>query len=587
MKTLSPAKGWVIYRRLLQASAPYWLIFVYGAVATLVMSLIDAGFTGLIKPIIDKGFIDRDWLFIRWLPLIIIVAFILRGVTGFISNYYISQVARRVVMDFRRRLFDHLLKLPAHFYDRHSSAHLLSLIIYNIEQVAQASSDALVTLLQQGSLVVGLLGVMLVVNWKLSLLFLMIAPFIGWVVKTVSRRLRRLSTRVQESVGSVTHVASEGIDAYKVIRLFCGQLYESKKFHDATRSNYQQEMKMVVTNSLGTSLVQLLIAIPIAIILFFATSPLWGVSAGSFASVVSGMIVLLNPLRRLTMMNSYIQKGIAGAESVFALLDEEAEKDQGVISLSRTQGHIEFCHVNFRYERSKKWVLRDICFTVEPGQTVALVGRSGSGKSTLINLLPRFYDTTSGEIKIDGIAIQQYCLSDLRRQFSLVSQHTALFNDSILCNIAYGQPHVERDKIIRIAEMAHAMEFIHTLPQGLDTVVGENGVLLSGGQRQRIAIARALFKDAPILILDEATSALDTQAERLIQQALERLMRTRTTLVIAHRLSTIENADWIIVLEEGNLVEMGTHRNLLLAGGAYALLHRMQFRETTLLTEPA
>lgn len=584
MATLN-RKGIDTYKRLLSATKKYWPVFLVGVLATLMLSLIDAGFAWLIKPIINKGFIDRNTHFIRWLPPVIIMVFVLRGFSGFSSNYFIYRVARYVVMDFRRAIFNHLLKLPATFYDRHNSGHLLSTIIYNVDQVAEASSDALVAILRQGSLTIGLVGVMFVVNWQLALLFLIIAPIIAWVLQKVSLRLRRLSGNVQKSVGQVTHVASEAIDGYKVIRLYGGHQYENEKFQQATKANRQRELKVVITNSIGTSLVQLLIAVPIAVVLFFATRPALGVSAGSFAAVVSAMIMLLSPVRRLTMMNSYIQKGIAGAESIFELLDEDVEKDKGITPLTHVKGGIEYRHVNFSYERAKGLVLQDINFKVASGKTVAIVGRSGSGKTTLINLLPRFYDINSGEIAIDGINIQNCRLRDLRNQFALVSQHTALFNDTISHNIAYGQADADPQAVLAAAEAAHAMEFINQMPAGMETLVGEDGVLLSGGQRQRIAIARALFKNAPILILDEATSSLDTHAERHIQAALDNLMQQRTTLVIAHRLSTIENADVIIVIEKGQMVEMGTHQELIVQQGAYAELHRMQFSKQTVTNE--
>lgn len=571
--------GFHMYKRLLKVSASYWAIFLLGAVATLLVSLIDSGFTWLIKPIINKGFIARDTLFIHWLPLIVILIFIFRGIAGFISNYLIYRVARNVVMNFRRAIFKHLMHLPAAFYDQHSSGHLLSTIIYNVDQVAQASSDALVAILREGTLLIGLIVVMFVVDWKLSLLFLIIAPLIAWVTKICSTRLRHLSSRVQESMGDVTHVASEGIEAYKVIRLFGGEAYEKDKFSKATRANRQREMKVIVTNSIGTSLVQILVAVPIAVVLFFATRPSLGVTAGSFAAIVAAMIALLRPMRRITTVNSYIQKGVSAAESIFLLLDEPLEKDTGTIPLKRAKGEIEYRGVGFHYHAEQSAVLRDINFTIEPGKTVAIVGHSGSGKSTLINLLPRFYDATEGDLRIDGVNVRDYRLHDLRNQFAFVSQQSVLFNDTVASNIAYATSNPDRDKIIEAAQSAHAMEFIEKLPNGLDTFVGENGVLLSGGQRQRLAIARALFKEAPILILDEATSSLDTVAERHIQAALDTLMQQCTTLVIAHRLSTIENADWIIVLDQGEIVEAGTHQDLLNLAGSYAELHRMQFQD--------
>ena len=568
------------YRRFLQATKRYWATFILGVIGTIIVSLTDAEFAWLIKPIINCGFIARDIRFIRWLPLIIVLIFLFRGIAGFLSTYFINRVARNIVMDFRRMIFSHLLRLPAKFYDQNSSGYLLSTVIYNVEQVAQASSDALVITLQESSLVIGLLTVMFLINFELALFFLIVTPIIVWVMKICSARLRRLSTSVQGSVGEVTHIVSEAIEAYKVVRLFGGQTYENEKFCRATKVNQQRELKVVVTNSVSTSLVQLLIAIPIAAILFFATQPSLHVTAGSFASVVSAMIMMLRPVRRLTMVNNYIQKGIAGAESIFKLLDEDIEKDEGSLHVLRVKGAIEYSHVSFTYDKSPKPVLSDINLIIEAGQTVALVGRSGAGKSTLINLLPRFYDILKGIIKIDGINIKEFHLQKLRNQFALVSQNTILFNDTILNNIAYGQVGcIDKRKIIEAARAGHAMEFIDQLPAGLNTVVGENGVLLSGGQRQRVAIARALFKNAPILILDEATSALDTHAERHIQAALENLMHQRTTLIIAHRLSTIEKVDWVIVMEGGRIVEKGTHRQLLALKGVYAKLYRMQFSE--------
>ncbi len=571
------------YRRLLKVSQKYWSIFLLGVLGTVILSLVDAGFTWLIKPIINKGFINRDATFIQWLPLLIILIFVIRGMAGFTSNYFISRVARNVVMDFRRQIFKKLLHLPASFYDHNSSGHLLATIIYNVEQVAQASSDALLTCLRELSLLFGLIVVMFVVSWQLSLLFLIISPFISLVVKLSSSRLRRLSSSVQQSVGDVTHVADEAIQGYKVVRLYGGQKYEYNKFHALTKSNQQRELKVVITNSVGTALVQLLVAIPIAIALLFATLPSWHITAGSFAAVLTAMVTLLRPVRRLTMVNSEIQKGVAGAESIFAILDEEVEKDSGNVAVECIKGDIEYQQVEFSYVSSNSLVLRNINFKVKAGQTIAIVGRSGSGKSTLIHLLPRFYDVNKGLIKIDGINIMDYRLSDLRHQFSLVSQNTILFDETIANNIVYGlRGDISEKRINEAVEAAHVMEFAQHLPDGLHTKVGEDGVLLSGGQRQRVAIARAILKNAPILILDEATSALDMHSERHIQSALAHLMKERTTLVIAHRLSTVENADWIMVMHEGQLIEQGTHEELFAKNGAYSALYQKQFKDTSL-----
>src|SRR3990167_1345555 len=567
------------YKRLLQYAKPYWMLFVLGAIGTIILSLSDAGFAWLVKPIINHGFVKRDRSFIHWLPILIFCIFMIRGIAGFISSYFISRVARTVVRDLRRLIFVKLLHLPATFYDRNSSGYILSTIVYNVEQVAQACSDALLTCLRESSLAIGLIAVMFVVSWQLSLLFLLIVPLIAWVVKWCSVRMRRLSTNVQQSVGDVTHVAGEGIDGYRVIRLYGGQQYEDDKFNRATKANLQRELKIVVTNSVGTSSVQLLFAIPIAVTLLVATNPALHISPGSFASIVTAMITLLRPVRRMSMVNTEIQKGVAAAESIFQMEDEEIEKDTGTRMLSRVKGDIAFHNVCFEYNTSSRSILKNINFRVKAGQTVAIVGKSGSGKSTLMNLLPRFYEINSGEISIDGVNINTYQLAELRKQFAFVSQDTTLFDDTVANNIAYGQAPLAKEKIMRAAQAAHATEFISQLPSGFDSKIGEDGVLLSGGQRQRIAIARALLKDAPILVLDEATASLDVHSERQIQLALDDLMKDRTVLVIAHRLSTVENADCILVLDEGKIVETGTHQALLEKEGVYAELYRAQFKE--------
>jgi subfamily B ATP-binding cassette protein MsbA len=568
------------YRRLLEFSQKYWGLFALGILGTIALSLVDAAFSWMVKPLINEGLINRNLLFIKWLPVFITLAFVMRGVSGFTSNYFISRVARNVVMDFRNKIFAKFLEMPAAFFDQNSSGHLLSTIIYNVEQVAEASSDALITCLQESTLAAGLIIVMLVVSWQLSLIFLIISPIVGFVMKWSSSRLRRLSLNVQQSVGEVTHVANESIKGYQIIRLYGGQDYEYDKFREVNRRNRHRELKIVITNSIGTAWVQFLISIPIAMALVVAMLPSLHVSAGSFGSAITAMVMILRPVRRLTSVNNAIQKGVAGADSIFSILDLATEMDTGTKTIAHASGKIEFKDVQFSYNSSKNQVLDQVNLLVQPGQTIAIVGRSGSGKTTLVNLLPRFYEPQSGIIKIDDIDIREYRLSDLRSQFALVSQNPILFNDTIANNIAYGlQGEVGEQQIIEAAEAAHALEFIQNLSDGFNTQVGEEGVLLSGGQRQRIAIARAILKNAPILILDEATSALDSHSERHIQQGLERLMAGRTTFVIAHRLSTIENADRVVVMDKGKIVEQGTHQELIKKEGAYAALHRLQFRD--------
>lgn len=459
---------------------------------------------------------------------------------------------------------------------------MLSTVLYNVEQVAQASSDSLLTIMRESSLAVSLIVVMFTASWQLTLLFFLVTPLIAWVVKWSSKRMRALSKRVQNSVGLVTHVASEGIEGYQVIRLYGGQQYENEKFNAATKTNLQQELKVTVTNSVGTAFVQLLFAIPIAGTLILATMPSLAITPGSFAAIVTSMITLLRPIRRMSMVNSEIQKGVAGAESIFVIADEAVETDDGKKTLARAKGDIGFNQVSFAYQNTDKMILNHINLNVRSGETVAIVGRSGGGKSTLVSLLPRFHDVTSGSITIDGSDIRLYTLHDLRKQFAYVSQHTILFNDTVAKNIAYGFSRaIPQAEIIEAAIAANALDFIENLPQGFDTLIGENGVILSGGQRQRLAIARALLKNAPILILDEATASLDTHSEKAIQQALDAVMKNRTTIVIAHRLSTIEKADRIVVLENGEIIEEGSHTALLQQNGAYATLYRVQFAEQT------
>lgn len=571
--------GLAVYKRLLSWVKPYFGIFIIGIIGTFAVSISDAGFTYLIKPIVDVGFVQKNAHFIHWLPLIVLLVFIIRGASSFVSTYYISKVSRSIVMDFRRAIFRHLLGVPANYYDQHSSGQILSAIIFNVDQVSQASSEALLTILREGTLLVGLVGVMFTISWRLTLLFMIVAPISFFTIKNASKRVRRTSAYVQKSVGQVTHTASEAISGYKLIRLYNGQTYETQKFDAATNETKQRELKMVVTNSVMTAIVQLLMGIGIGLVIFVAVLPGWHVSAGSFAAIITAMATLTRPLRRITQVNTMIQQGIAGAASVFKLLDKPLEKDQGGLMLDRARGSVVFDRVSFRYNDESDWVLRDISFEIKPGETVALVGRSGAGKSTLINLLPRFYEITQGNILLDGAPINTYQLQSLRNQFALVSQNPILFNDTIKHNIAYAETAVNDALLLDAATSAYALEFIQELPQKFNSIVGEDGVLLSGGQRQRIALARALYKKAPVLILDEATSALDTHSERYIQDALNQLMKQCTTLVIAHRLSTVEKADRILVLDKGQIVESGTHQELLEKNGVYAELHQVQFAD--------
>lgn len=576
MKKKVPIKTSVLYHRLLSYVKPFWTILVLGVLANILYSGIDAGFTYLMRPFLDMGFINIDLDFIKKIPLIVLVGITLRGLVSSVGGYCMTWVARSVVKELRQKVFAHIVHLPANFYDEATSGQILSKILYDVEQVAQVSADALTDFVQNTCLVIGLITVMMVICWQLSLMFLVTVPFVGLIVSLTNKRVRRVSHKVQKSMGEVTEIAGEAIEGYQVVRIFNGERYEKNKFNRATEVSRQNDMKVAVSKAINVSGVQFVIAFGIAAIIFAAIklSTVIVVSAGSFLAIIAAMLQLIKPMKTLTTLNATIQRGLAGAESVFNLLDQPVEKNKGIKLTSKAQGQIEFKNVSYAY-RDGQQVLNEVNFTIEAGKSVALVGHSGSGKTTIASLIPRFYEINQGTISLDGVPINQLNLASLREQMSLVGQHVTLFNDTLANNIAYGRFDVPRERIIAAAKLAHAHEFIEQLANGYDTFVGENGILLSGGQRQRIAIARALLKDAPILILDEATSALDNKSERYIQAALEEVMKNRTTLVIAHRLSTIKQADKIIVMHQGSIVEQGTHQQLIDLNGQYAQLYRV------------
>lgn len=581
---LSHQKTRALYRRLMISVKPFRTMLIVGLLANFLFAGVDAGFTYLLKPFLNKSFVDKDIAFVHWIPLIILCGVIIRGIVSALAGYCMTSVARSVIKSFRQQIFSHLICLPARYYDRVSSGQLLSKILYDVEQVAQVSADAAATFVQSVCLIIGLLVVMFVVSWQLSLLFLIIVPFFAWIVSWSNKRIRRTSHAVQRSMGEMTHIAEEVIEGYKVVRIFGAQQYEIQKFLKATNEGWCRDMKVAATKAYNVAGVQIIIAIGIAMIIFSTVKLAAAInpSPGGFVSIIAAMLLLIKPLKSLAEVNAVIQRGLAGAESVFELLDEAPENESGSQELECTQGSIAYENVNFRYGLDNaSFALRHINLAILPGQTVAFVGRSGSGKSTLTHLLAHFYDDYEGTIRLDGIDIRTLKLENLRAQMALVSQNIMLFNDTLFNNIAYGMSaKITREAVESAAISAHAMEFIQRLPEGFDTQVGENGVLLSGGQRQRIAIARAILKNAPILILDEATSALDSESERYIQEAMDSMMKNRTTLVIAHRLSTVEKADQIIVLDQGCIVEIGKHSELLAKGGHYASLYAKQFSES-------
>lgn len=566
-----------LLRRLFLYVKPFWPILLLGLLANIVYSLIDAGLTYMLRPFLDKGFIQRDMDFVKSIPLMLLLGISLRGLVSAVGSYSMTSVARSVVNLLRQTVFQHILRLPADYYDEVSSGQLLSKILYDVEQVAQVSADALTDFVQNLCLVIGLLTVMMVVCWQLSLLFLITIPFIGIIVNYTNKRVRRISHKIQQSMGQVTDIAAEAIDGYRDVRVFGGLSYERERFKQATDLSRVQDMKVAMSKAINVCSVQVIIAIGIALIILVAIqlSTVITVTAGSFLAVIAAMLQLIKPMKTLTTLHATIQRGLAGAESVFQMLDCAVEPDSGHQLLPQQPCSIRFDQVTFAYRHNDP-VLHDISFTIAAGETVALVGHSGSGKSTIASLLPRFYEISSGTIFMNEVPITELSLTALRDHIAIVSQQVTLFNDTIAANIGYGGLSHRHEDIVRAAKLAYADEFIQALPQGYATRVGEDGVLLSGGQRQRLALARAILKDAALLILDEATSALDNESEHYIQMALEQVTQSRTTLIIAHRLSTIQRADRILVMHQGRIVESGTHATLLAKNEHYAQLYRMQ-----------
>ncbi|OGV30436.1 MAG: lipid A export permease/ATP-binding protein MsbA [Legionellales bacterium RIFCSPHIGHO2_12_FULL_35_11] len=578
-KKITVTENIKLLHRLSKLVQPFWRVLLLGVCANIIYTLIDTGLTYMTRSFLEKGFIQVDLNFVKTIPLILLVVITGRGIVSSVAGYCMTYVARSVVKVLRQTVFSHVIKLPSSYYDNAPSGQLLSKILYDVEQVAQVSADALTDFVQNFFLVIGLLTVMLVLCWQLSLLFLITIPFVGFIVNSTNKRMRRLSHNVQQTMGKVTEVASEAIDGYRVIRVFGGEFYETNKFNKTTELACIQDMKVAASKALNVAGVQIVVAIGIALIIFVAVklATFIIISAGSFVAIIAAMLQLIKPLKILTTLNSTFQRGLAGAESIFNLIDQPLENSAGIVLQHPLNGNINFDRINFYYNQSSH-VLREVSLTIKSGQKVALVGSSGSGKTTISSLLLRFYQANNGTITIDNMDINSLSLTSLRSQIALVSQQTTLFNDTIANNIAYGNAEYVMDKIIHAAKLSYAHEFISLLPDGYESRIGENGVLLSGGQRQRLAIARAIFKNAPILILDEATSALDSTSEHIIQKALEHVMHGKTTLIIAHRLSTIQTADKIVVLDRGRIVEEGTHASLLAINGYYSGLFYSQIK---------
>ncbi len=570
--------AWQTYRRLLAYLRPHRGVFLLGVFGAVLFSASMVSFTVFAKFFGDGTFENRDPRTIVWLPIALIVLFFFRGLGDFTQTYCMGYVGRQIVKKLRAQVFERVVNLPVGYYDRHSTAALLSRLTYNTEQIGQAATDSVVVTVREALTITGSLVALFVINTRLTLIALLMGPLVGWLVTLINRKFRRYSRRIQDSMGDITRVAKETLEAPRIVKVYNAQGYQNAQFEVVNEHNRRSHMRLVLTKGFSNPVVQMVTALGSSFVLSIAISDAINnrMSMGDLLAFLVALVNIAQPLRSLVGVSGPLQQGIAAGQSLFELLAEPAEPSGGTLTAERVRGAIEFKNVSFSYPAGKGVALHNIDLAIAAGEMVAIVGRSGSGKSTLVNLLPRFYDVDSGAVLIDGHDVREYHLRSLRDQIALVSQEVVLFNGTLRSNIAFGRE-LSHAQIEEAARAAHVLEFANDLPEGLDTLVGDRGVLLSGGQRQRISIARALLKNAPILILDEATSALDTEAERVIQAALERLMEDRTTLVIAHRLSTVEKADRIVVLDAGRVAESGTHEQLLAAKGSYAMLHGVQF----------
>ena len=560
----------------------YKLAFIVAFIGMVGYSALDTFVISQVQPVIDRSLNNQDYGYLRMAAYLVVPVFILRGIFNFMGSYALSWIGAQVVMTMRQQLFSKYIHLPVSFHDQQAKGNLISKVIYDTDQVARAAGKSLAILVREGALVIGILAWMFYLSWQLSLVFLFVGPVVAVIVTFVTKRFRTVSRNIQKSMGNLTSAVEQVVKGHKVVLMFGGQQKEQDRFAKKNNSNRQQTMKLAVTQTLSVSSIQVIASVALAVVLYIASSPgmLAELTAGTFVTIVFYMVMLLKPLKQLTTVNSEFQKGMAACQSIFAVLDEKIEKDTGVLDANEVKGNIRFNNVTFTYPGKHTPAIDSMNLDAPAGTSIALVGRSGSGKSTMSNLLTRFYLPEQGQITLDNTDINEFKLTELRKNIALVSQQVTLFNDTIANNIAYGvAENVSREAVEKAAKLAHVMEFAELLEDGLDTMIGEDGSALSGGQRQRVAIARALLLDAPVLILDEATSALDTESERMIQDALVTLQQDRTSIIIAHRLSTIENADQILVIDQGKIIEQGKHQELLNKGGAYAQLHALQFGE--------
>ncbi|CAK3032593.1 MULTISPECIES: lipid A ABC transporter ATP-binding protein/permease MsbA [Vibrio] len=580
MSTQTDETTWVTFKRLWTYIRLYKAGLGVAVIALIINAVSDTYMISLLKPLLDEGFGNAESDFLRTLPLIIFAMMFVRGVSGFVSTYCLSWVSGNVVMEIRRKIFSHFMHMPVSFFDKEQTGALLSRITYDSEQVSAATSKALVSIVREGASIIGLLTLMFWNSWQLSLVLFAVAPLVAWAISIVSKRFRKISKNMQTSMGHVASSAEQMLKGHKVVLTYGGQDLEKHRFDKVSNQMRQQSMKLITAQAAANPIIQMIASVAIVVVLFLASvdSIKAELTPGTFTVVFSAMFGLLRPLKALTNVTSEFQRGMAASTTLFGLMDLDTEQNKGTLKPETVTGEVAVKDVTFTYDGAEKPALDKVSFNIPKGKTVALVGRSGSGKSTIANLFTRFYDVDSGSIELDGHDIRDYELRNLREHFALVSQNVHLFNDTVANNIAYAaEEQYTREQIEHAAKLAHASEFIEGMENGIDTVVGENGASLSGGQRQRIAIARALLRDAPVLILDEATSALDTESERAIQSALEELQKDKTVLVIAHRLSTIEQADEILVVDDGHIVERGAHAELIAHDGAYAQLHRIQF----------